>query len=88
MSENAKPLSENVERLAHLDLPGAGQVRVEGDLCFVGHNPNSEGLGTSILDVSDPRNPRILASVPVGDPDSHSHKVRVAGDLMLSLIHI
>ncbi len=83
MSETTKPLSENVERLAHLDLPGAGQVRVAGDHCFIGHIPNSEGLGTTILDVSDPRSPRILATVPVGDPDSHSHKVRVAGDLMI-----
>ena len=77
------PLSENVELLGHLDLPGAGQVTVAGDLCFVGHIPNAAGLGTSILDVSDPRKPRVIATGAVGDPDSHSHKVRVAGDLMI-----
>lgn len=75
--------ARNVTRLSHLDLPGAGQVTVSGQYAYVGHIPNANDLGTSIVDISDPKNPRVVASVPVGDPASHSHKVRVAGDLMI-----
>ena len=76
-------LSRNVRRLGHLDLPGAGQVTVSGAHAYVGHITNADGLGTSIVDVSDPRNPRVVATVTLDDPESHSHKVRVAGDLMI-----
>jgi hypothetical protein len=76
-------LASNVSLVSHLDLPGAGQVYVEGRYAYVGHITNQQGLGTSILDVSDPRSPRLLAQLPVGDPESHSHKVRVVGDLMI-----
>ena len=76
-------LARNVRRLGHLDLPGAGQVTVAGNHAYVGHIPNKQDLGTSIVDISDPANPRLVATVAVGDPTSHSHKVRVMGDLML-----
>jgi len=72
-----------VKRLARLELPGAGQVTVEGKYAYVGHITNKEGLGTSILDVSDPRKPRLLTQVFLEEKDSHSHKARVAGDLMI-----
>ena len=76
-------LARNVKRLARLELPGAGQVTVEGKYAYVGHITNKEGLGTSILDVSDPRKPRLLTQVFLEEKDSHSHKARVAGDLMI-----
>jgi len=76
-------LARNVRRLGHLDLPGAGQVTIAGNYAYVGHIPNKEDLGTSIVDISDPAKPRLVATVNVGDPTSHSHKVRVAGDLMI-----
>jgi hypothetical protein len=75
--------SLNVNRLGHLALPGAGQVSVAGRYAYVGHIPNKGDLGTSIIDISDPRHPKLVATVPVGDPASHSHKVRVVGDLMI-----
>jgi len=81
MSEN--PVAENVRRVAHLDLPGAGQVCVSGDYCYIGHIPNKDGLGTSIINVADPNNPRVMTQVYVDDPQSHSHKVRVIGNLMI-----
>jgi hypothetical protein len=56
---------------------------VAGDYAYVGHIANKERLGTSILDVSDPREPRLLSQIRLDDPDSHSHKARVAGDLMI-----
>ena len=51
------PLARNVSRLGRLDLPGAGQVRLVGTTAYIGHIPNKERLGTSIVDVSDPRDP-------------------------------
>jgi hypothetical protein len=76
-------LSENINRISRIELPGAGQVSVSGDYAFVGHIPNKEHLGTSILDVSDPRNPRVVSQIHLDDPESHSHKARVVGDIMI-----
>jgi hypothetical protein len=75
--------ARNVRRIGHLDLPGAGQVTVAGNHAYVGHIPNKDNLGTSIVDISDPKNPRLVATVTLDDPTSHSHKVRVSGDLMV-----
>src|SRR5258705_10468165 len=83
MDRSPQPLARNVPRLSHLDLPGAGQVTVAGDYAYVGHIPNKQRLGTSILDVRDPRNPKVLSQIFLDDPDSHSHKARVAGDIMI-----
>lgn len=76
-------VSKNIKRLSRLELPGAGQVTVEGKYAYVGHITNKERLGTSILDISDPRKPRLLCQIHLDQPDSHSHKARVAGDLMI-----
>ena len=76
-------LARNVRRVGHLDLPGAGQVTINGRYAYVGHIPNKQDLGTSIIDIADPANPRVVATVNVGDLASHSHKVRVAGDIMV-----
>jgi hypothetical protein len=77
------PLTHNIKRVSHLDLPGAGQVYVAGTHAYVGHITNKERLGTSILDVSDPRNPKLESQIFLDDPDSHSHKARVIGDIMI-----
>lgn len=76
-------LARNVRRLSHLDLPGAGQVYVAGDYAYIGHIPNKAQLGTSILDISDPRRPRVVSQIHLDDPRSHSHKARVIGDVMI-----
>jgi hypothetical protein len=76
-------LQHNVERLSRLELPGAGQVYVAGHYAYLGHLPNPQQLGTSIVDVSDPRKPRVVSQIHLDDPDSHSHKARVIGDLMI-----
>ncbi len=83
MSKSNGALARNVRRLGHLDLPGAGQVTIAGHYAYVGHIPNKRDLGTSIVDIADPAHPRVVATVNVDDPISHSHKVRVAGELML-----
>ena len=76
-------LSHNVTRISHLDLPGAGQVYVDGNYAYIGHIPNNQQLGTSILDVSDPKHPKVVSQITLDDPESHSHKARVIGDLMI-----
>jgi hypothetical protein len=76
-------LSHNVKRLAHMELTGAGQVYVEGGYAYIGHLTNKEKLGTSILDITDPRKPRMVSQIFLDDPGSHSHKARVVGDIMI-----
>jgi hypothetical protein len=73
-------LARNVRRVGHLNLPGGGQVVVEGGFAYVGHMKPPHG--TSIIDVSDPAKPRVVSSIELPDPYSHTHKVRVVGDLM------
>lgn len=77
----ADTLARNFTRLSRLDIPGGGQVRVEDGYCYVGHMDAPHG--TTIIDVKDPRAPRIVSRVMMEDPWSHSHKVRVHGDLMI-----
>ncbi len=73
--------SRNIRRLGYLDIPGGGQVVVQGDYAYVGHMKPPHG--TSIIDVSYPASPRVVSHI---DPPewSHTHKVRVAGDLMIT----
>jgi len=72
--------TSNTELIAHIDCAGGGQVWVEGTILYIGHmRPPS---GTTIVDIADPRNPKVLAHVKV--PDGwHSHKVRAQNGLML-----
>jgi hypothetical protein len=72
--------ARNAELVAHIDAPGGGQVWVEGNTLLVGHmrHPN----GTTLFDVSDPRSPKLLATIPM--PEGwHSHKVRAANGIMI-----
>ena len=73
-----------VRVVGHSDLGGYGdgmQVLREGDALYVGHFGTS-GMGTSVLDVSDPSKPALVRSwpAPIG---SHTHKVQVADGLLL-----
>jgi hypothetical protein len=70
--------------LAHHDLGGCGdgmQVLREGNALYVGHTGTS-GMGTSILDVSDPARP-VLVTQWYAPARSHTHKVQVADGLLL-----
>src|SRR5512146_2887764 len=81
-SHMSSMLSHKVRRLSHLDLPGGGQVVVQGRYAYVGHMKPPHG--TTIIDVSDPRQPRVLAELKLDGDRSHSHKVRVTGDIMVT----
>src|SRR6056297_1549327 len=74
-------LARNIRRLGHLDIEGGGEVTLQGSYAYVGHM--KPPMGTSIIDVSDPANPTVVSHID--PPDwSHTHKVRVAGDLMIT----
>lgn len=71
----------NTSLVAHVDVPGGGQVWIDGDTLYVGHM--SAPHGTSIVDVADPRHPRVVASIDDIPAGWHSHKVRVANGTMV-----
>jgi hypothetical protein len=71
---------EGIRQVGWLDCAGGGQVVLDRDRAYIGHMDAPHG--TSVVDVSDPKHPRITASVDI-PPGLHSHKVRVANDLML-----
>lgn len=73
-------VASNVKRIGHLDIPGGGQVVVEGSKAYIGHIDPPHG--TSIADLSDLSRPKVLSTLEM-PPETHSHKVRVAGDIML-----
>ena len=70
----------NAKLVKHIDCPGGGQVWVDGTTMYIGHMRSP--AGTTIVDVADPTAPRILASIEAR-PGWHSHKVRVANDIMI-----
>ena len=81
-TSNLGPIAHNTRHLCRLDLPGGGQVTAVGDTLYIAHM--EPPFGTSILDISDPRDPKIIGKVELENDHSHSHKVRVAGDLMIT----
>ena len=54
---------------------------LQGSTAFIGHQHGPEG--TTIMDVSDPRKPKVIAQLMCPHPWSHTHKVRVTGDIMV-----
>jgi hypothetical protein len=56
-------------------------VNVQGGFAYVGHMGESR-VGTSVVDVSDPRRPRVVAQLET-PPGVHSHKVQVVDDVLL-----
>lgn len=79
-------LARNIRRLGHLDIDGGGEVTLQGSYAYVGHM--KPPMGTSIIDVSDPANPKVVSHVAPPDEWSHTHKVKVAGDLMITNVEM
>ncbi|MFM1815927.1 MAG: hypothetical protein RLZ98_2622 [Pseudomonadota bacterium] len=81
-SQSTAPIhSSNISHLSRMDVGGAGQVTVAGNYAYLGYMRGPEG--TSILDISDPRNPKLMSTVMLDGAGYHSHKVRVVGDIMI-----
>jgi hypothetical protein len=66
--------------VGYFDCPGGGQVTVRNNVAYVGHISPPDG--TSLIDVGDPKSPRLLAEIKV-PPGTLSHKVRVENGVML-----
>ncbi|MEM6971566.1 MAG: RNA polymerase subunit sigma-70 [Pseudomonadota bacterium] len=79
-------MARNARMVGRLDIPGGGQVSIQGDYAYVGHMKPPHG--TSIIDISDPANPRVVSHVPPPTDASHTHKVRVAGDIMITNVEM
>lgn len=76
--------ARGLRAIGHSDLGGYGdgmQVIRAGDALYVGHFGPS-GMGTSILDVSDPTAPTVVEQWPA-PTGSHTHKVQVGDGLLL-----
>jgi hypothetical protein len=76
--------SRGLTLIGHSDLDGHGdgmQIARNGEVAYVGHMGDS-GVGTSVVDVSDPRRPRVLRQLPAPAP-ARSHKVQCADGLLL-----
>ena len=76
--------ARGLELIGHSDLAGRGdgmQIMRNGDVLYVGHMGDF-GVGTSVVDVSDLRRPRVIAQLPA-PARAHAHKTQYAGDLLL-----
>ncbi len=74
------PSAANTNLLSHIACPGGGQVWVDGTNLYIGHMRWPSG--TTIVDVADPRRPKVIARIDL--PEGwHSHKVRVADGIMV-----
>ncbi|HYY54398.1 MAG TPA: hypothetical protein VFA01_03370 [Candidatus Dormibacteraeota bacterium] len=74
-----------LELVGHNDLDGRGdgmQIMRNGDVVYVGHMGDFR-VGTSVVDVADPRRPHVLRQIPVPN-GTHSHKVQLADGLLLA----
>src|SRR5439155_13835459 len=73
-----------LELVGHSDLAGRGdgmQIMRNGDLLYVGHMGDF-GVGTSVVDISDPSRPRVLLQTAVPH-HTHAHKTQLGDDLLL-----
>jgi hypothetical protein len=74
--------SDNISPVSRVDIMGGGQVTIVGDYAYVGYMYGPDG--TSVLDISDPRNPKVVWTTQHTNQQLHSHKVRVVGDIMVT----
>ncbi len=78
------PDASGLATVGHSDLSGYGdgmQIARNGDALYVGHTGVS-GMGTTILDVSDPAAPSVVRQYSAPD-GGHSHKAVYADGLLL-----
>ncbi len=76
--------ARGLELIGHTDLGGKGdgmQIMRNGDAVYVGHMGDF-GVGTSVVDVSDLRHPRLVAQL-AAPRHAHAHKTQYADGLLL-----
>lgn len=81
-----KEEKKNVRLVAHSDLEGWGdafQIQVRDGLCYVAASGINRHHGLTILDVSDPRRPKIVNRL-VDKPIARTHKVLLIDDVLIT----
>ena len=76
--------ARGLQLIGYSDLDGKGdgmQIMRNGDVLYVGHMGDF-GVGTSVVDVSDLRRPRVIAQLPA-PARAHAHKTQYADGLLL-----
>jgi hypothetical protein len=76
------PLARNMTSIGRLDIPGGGQISVHDGYAYIGHMKPPHG--TSIIDVRNPKDPKLVSTIALSDETSHTHKLRVNGDIMIT----
>ena len=71
-----------IKEVAYVDCKGGGQIEVVNGTAYVGHTIGPEA--TTIIDVIDPKNPRIVNQLQCIHKNVHAHKVHVSNDIMLT----
>jgi len=81
---NARSERWNTRLVGHHGLNGQGdgmQLLKVGNYAYVAHL-GVHDMALSILDCSDPSAPELVRQIP-HEPNTHSHKVQIAGDLLI-----
>jgi hypothetical protein len=68
----AECFTENTPLIGDHDLDGSGECRLS----------NTSKMALSVLDVSDPENPRLLRQIPHA-PNTHNHNVQIVGSTLI-----
>lgn len=76
------PEIKGLREVAYVDCKGGGQVVVEKGVAYVGHTEGPES--TTIIDLKDRKNPKIVDTIMCKHPGTHAHKVRAKNGLMLT----
>ena len=71
-----------IKEVGSFDCPGGGQVVIDGTTAYVGHIKGPEA--TTVIDVSDPKNPKLVHQIQCKHSGVHSHKVRAQDGIMLT----
>ncbi len=81
---DGRPECRNLRLIGHCGMEGRGDIfhiNVSKGFAFCGHLGLSR-IGTSIIDVRDPRKPFVVAEIPA-PPYIHSTKVQIVDDVLL-----
>ena len=76
--------TQNTRLIGHHDLDGSGdgmQIIKYGQYAYIAHVGTSK-MALSILDVSDPANPKLIRQLP-HPPNTHNHKVQIVGKTLI-----
>ncbi|MGI9421714.1 MAG: RNA polymerase subunit sigma-70 [Hyphomicrobiaceae bacterium] len=86
MTDTSTDLARNARRIGELDIAGGGQVYVQGHYAYIGHMRPPHG--TSIIDISEPKAPKLISQIELDSARAHTHKVRVVDDIMITNVEM